>query len=635
MTANNQVAEASVKYLAEVAGQAAPIGYKQTEVGLIPEDWDVAKIGQLLSITTGNKNTQDRIEDGQFPFFVRSQKIERINSFSFDGEGVLTAGDGVGTGKIFHYINGKFDFHQRVYLMHNFGERLDGYFFYIYFSNHFYDRIMSMTAKSSVDSVRREMIADMVISLPPKTEQTAIANALSDVDALINELEKLIAKKQAIKTATMQQLLTGRTRLPQFALHEDGTTKGYKQSELGEIPEDWGIVTLSELAAIRSGGTPSTNASEYWDGGINWCTPTDITALKGRKYLTQTARTITDLGVVKSAAEILPVGSIVMTSRATIGECAIARVEVTTNQGFKSFICNKKADNEFLFYLLGTLRDRFIGLCSGSTFLEISTSQVRSFIVVVADKEEQTAIAAILSDMDEEIQTLQQRLAKTQQIKQGMMQELLTGRIRLLKPQGSVVKTEHVSEKSQSHSWAFNEAVIIAVLAKQFGSEKYPLGRKRYSKLSYLLHRHAEKEAVGYLKKAAGPYNPKTKYAGPERIAIENSYIRECQAGQYKGFVATDNIAQAEHYFEVWYGADAIEWLNQFRFKKNDELELLATVDMAVEELRQKNKPVSVANVKALLKRTSEWKAKLERDIFSDVNIARAIEESYTLFNME
>lgn len=119
--------------------------------------------------------------------------------------------------------------------MYNFGDELDGYYFYIYFSNNFYDRIMSMTAKSSVDSVRREMIADMLMVLPPKAEQTAIANVLSDVDVLISELEKLIAKKQAIKTATMQQLLTGRTRLPQFALREDGAPKGTKPSELGKI----------------------------------------------------------------------------------------------------------------------------------------------------------------------------------------------------------------------------------------------------------------------------------------------------------------------------------------------------------------------------------------------------------------
>lgn len=190
-------------------------GTKQSELGEIPEDWEVDSIGNLISITTGSRNTQDRIEEGVYPFFVRSQTVERINTFSFDGEAVLTAGDGVGTGKIFHYINGKFDFHQRVYLMYNFGEIIDGYFFYIYFSNNFYDRIMSMTAKSSVDSVRREMIADMKMLLPTKKEQTAIATILSDMDKEIQALEQRLSKTRQIKQGMMQELLTGKTRLVQ------------------------------------------------------------------------------------------------------------------------------------------------------------------------------------------------------------------------------------------------------------------------------------------------------------------------------------------------------------------------------------------------------------------------------------
>ena len=187
--------------------------YKQTDVGIIPEDWGEDCIRNLASITTGAKNTEDKIEDGEFPLFVRSSTVERINCYSFDGEAVLTAGDGVGTGKIFHYINGKFDFHQRVYMINNFSKALMGYFFYLYFSNHFYSRIMSMTAKSSVDSVRMEMIADMMIPLPPIHEQTAIATILTDMDAELTALEQKRNKTKAIKQGMMQELLTGRIRL--------------------------------------------------------------------------------------------------------------------------------------------------------------------------------------------------------------------------------------------------------------------------------------------------------------------------------------------------------------------------------------------------------------------------------------
>ena len=233
-------------------------GYKKTEVGVIPNDWEVRKIKDLVLITTGSKNTQDKIDDGEYPFFVRSQTVERINSYSFEGEAILTAGDGVGTGKIFHYINGKFDFHQRVYKISHFSEQLDGYYFFLYFSNNFYNRIMQMTAKSSVDSVRMEMIADMPISLPPtKTEQTAIASALSDVDALISGLDNTLAKKRLIKQGTMQELLTGKKRLAGFS----GEWEVKKLGDVGECiigltysPQD---VKASGLLVLRSSNISS------------------------------------------------------------------------------------------------------------------------------------------------------------------------------------------------------------------------------------------------------------------------------------------------------------------------------------------------------------------------------------------
>jgi len=196
-------------------GASEPLrqGYKQTVIGIIPIDWDVARIVDVASITTGSRNTQDRVDEGLFPFFVRSQTVERINNYSFDGEAVLTAGDGVGTGKVFHYINGKFDFHQRVYKISEFSDRLIGYYIYLYFSNNFFDRIMSMTAKSSVDSVRREMIADMQIPLPQVEEQRAVAVVLCDMDAEIAAVEARRDKTRALKQGLMQVLLTGRIRL--------------------------------------------------------------------------------------------------------------------------------------------------------------------------------------------------------------------------------------------------------------------------------------------------------------------------------------------------------------------------------------------------------------------------------------
>ena len=129
-------------------------------------------IDEFAQTTTGNRNTQDKIDGGSSPFFVRSQSTERIDTYAYDGEAVLTSGDGVGVGKNFHYINGSFDFHQRVYCIYDFQSHVLGRFFYFYFSEHFGPRVRRVSAKNSVDSVRRSMITDMPVHsrTPPNRE---------------------------------------------------------------------------------------------------------------------------------------------------------------------------------------------------------------------------------------------------------------------------------------------------------------------------------------------------------------------------------------------------------------------------------------------------------------------------------
>lgn len=386
-------------------------GYKQTEIGVIPEDWDYLKAEDCVSIKTGSRNTVDKQNDGVYPFFVRSQQVEKINSFSFDCEAVLTAGDGVGTGKVFHYINGKFDVHQRVYVMNDFKNILGKYFYY-YFSNYFYDEVCKYTAKSSVDSVRRDMVAKMLLPIPPIPEQQAIATALSDIDGLINSLQKLIDKKKKIKQGTMQELLTGKRRL-------EGFRGEWEERYLGDITE------------IISGGTPKTSISEYWNGEIKWCTPTDITGCK-TKYLYETEKSITHSGLKNSSATLLPKGALLFCSRATIGEVRIAYDSICTNQGFKSLVVYPGINNEWLYYWVIANKAIFLEKAIGSTFLEISKKDIQVVSIKVPTLPEQTAIANILSDMDSEIEALERKLNKYKDIKQGMMQELLTGRIRLL-----------------------------------------------------------------------------------------------------------------------------------------------------------------------------------------------------------
>jgi type I restriction enzyme S subunit len=209
----------------------------------------------------------------------------------------------------------------------------------------------------------------------------------------------------------MQELLTGRTRLPGFTC-------------------DWTDSTVDRLARVTGGGTPSTRISAYWGGGIPWFTPAEIES-KGSGLVSVSERTITAQGLASSSASILPAGTVLVTSRASIGNCAVAEVPVTTNQGFASMIPKDGRSTWFLYYWTQQNKSELESRAAGSTFLEISATKVAAISMRQPDLVEQAAIGEVLRDADLELDALEQRLEKARAIKQGMMQELLTGRTRL------------------------------------------------------------------------------------------------------------------------------------------------------------------------------------------------------------
>jgi len=401
-------------------------GYKQTEVGIIPSDWDIDKIKNLALITTGGRDTQDKDDDGLYPFFVRSQTIERINSYSCDGEAVLTAGDGVKTGKVFHYINGKFDFHQRVYKLSDFDEKLDGYYFYLYFSNKFFNRIMSMTAKSSVDSVRMEMIADMLIPLPAKPEQQAIAQALRDADTLITGLEKLITKKRNIKQGTMQKLLTGKKRLPGFS-------------------GQWEVEPLGNI--FKFSGGFSASRDQLSSEGYCYLHYGDIHK-SSKMFIDVQAeyQNIPKLNIPLkrvSNASLLSDGDVVFVDASEDDEGTSKHIVVINKDdtpyisGLHTIVAKCKTsalDHTYRRYCFQTrdIKRQFYFYAVGTKVSGISKTNIAKIFIPILPPLEQTAIAQVLSDMDAEIENLEHKLTKYKDIKQGMMQELLTGRTRLI-----------------------------------------------------------------------------------------------------------------------------------------------------------------------------------------------------------
>ena len=191
------------------------------------------------------------------------------------------------------------------------------------------------------------------------------------------------------------------------------------------MPDGWRDLPLSDLATIVGGGTPSRRLPAYWDGDVPWATPTDVTGLSGRG-ISETDSSITDEGLASSSATLLPPNSLLMTTRATIGACAVNRVSMATNQGFQNLVPKQSTSVEFLYYLIQYHKRRLERLAAGSTFLEVSKRVIRGFRVPTPPHAEQHKIAAILSSVDDAIEKTQAVIDQVQVVKRGLMQELLT-----------------------------------------------------------------------------------------------------------------------------------------------------------------------------------------------------------------
>lgn len=434
------------------AGKGVPAGFKLTEVGIIPEDWKCVPFGNLFKTSTKKKNLsdhelvsfigmQDVSEDAQLKNSTQLPFKEVKRGFTYFEKGdVLLAkitpcfenGKGCHTAELPTDAGfGSTEFHV---LREN--EDSDSRFIYFWTTDKRFRSSLESEMVGSAGHRRVPLVAIKAFLIPcpkNKQEQSAIADTLSDIDDFIITSEKIIAKKQAIKTATMQQLLTGKTRLPQFALRADGTVKGYKKSEYGEIPVDWCFVELGNL----------------FEQTINRKTidSTEEISFIGMQDVSDNAQLSTYLLMKK--CDIKP--GLTYFER---GDVLVAKITpcfengkgcytqtLTTNIGYGStefhvLRAKPNADPEFIYYwttdihFRSTLKAEMVG-SAGHKRVPFHAIQAYK-IPCPENKEEQTAIAAILSDMDKDIQTLQQRLDKTRQLKQGMMQELLTGKTRLI-----------------------------------------------------------------------------------------------------------------------------------------------------------------------------------------------------------
>ncbi|MDM5119356.1 restriction endonuclease subunit S [Aeromonas hydrophila] len=440
----------------ETAGKAIPAGYKQTEVGVIPEDWDVflidncaVKVGSGKTPTGGSSVYVDSGRP-----FVRSQNVgwgkldlsdvayitETVHSTFLGSEikrdDVLLNITGASIGRCakadIQVIGGNVNQHVCII-------RVDGSKFVpvvlveLINSSVGQNQIDSFQAGGNREGLNFAQVRQLKFALPlTVVEQTAIANVLSDSDALIDALEQLIAKKQAIKSATMQQLLTGRTRLPAFALRPDGTPKGYKPSELGDIPEDWEVAPFGNLF--------ETSISR------KNLRATEVVSFVGMQDVTETAQLHNQTSItyekVKTGFTYFECGDVLVAKITPCFEngkgCHTKSLKSDVGFGSTEFHvlrATANADSDFIYYWTtqACFRKQLESEMVGSAgHRRVPLPAIQSYMIPCSmNKKEQTAIATILSDMDNELQALTQKLEKARALKQGMMQQLLTGKIRL------------------------------------------------------------------------------------------------------------------------------------------------------------------------------------------------------------
>lgn len=415
----------------------------------------------------------------------------------------------------------------------------------------------------------------------------------------------------------MQELLTGKKRLPGF---------------YGE----WENIVLGAVSSFYSGGTPSKKREDWWEGNIPWISSSDltedaITTVNINRYISQDA-------VEHSATRICPKDAVLVVSRVGVGKVAVAPCELCTSQDFTTIVPSRH-NAHFLAYMLIPIMKELAMQSQGTSIKGVTVEDIQKIIMPTPTIDEQNQIVDILANMDSEIEALEQKLAKYRQVKQGMMQQLLTGKIRLTKDIEDSVQAEQVtSEKAMPlrsvHNHQFDDAVAIAAIVDAFYSDKYPLGRVKVQKLLYLLHRHQGVSVSDFKKKAAGPYADTVRYKGGEPIAKKNKYIVSESGKQGTRYSKGENMGQALDYVERWGMQADLQWLKEnFLHTSRNDLELFATVDMAMCDLDEVGISVSVESVKNLIASNKEWKAKLSKTYFSDWDIARAIKKCTELFN--
>ena len=569
-----------------------------------------------VSLSVASGITKKKASRGKYNVYGSTGIIGYSNLYDYSGVKILVARVGANAGTI-NIVDGKYGVSDNTIII-DVSQQYNVKYVYYQLK---YLNLHSLIFGSGQPLITGTQLKQLKFRNVELKEQVTIVKALSDIDSLISSLQKLIEKKKAIKQGAMQELLTGKKRLPGF----------YGKWKHG--------VWKDVLAGFYSGATPYRGRADYYKGNIRWVSSGEL----NYNIIKDTIEHISEKAKNETSLVVHPAGTFLMAitgleAAGTRGSCAILGKDATTNQSCMAIYGTDKMVIPYLYhYYLLNGEELAFQYCQGTKQQSYTAAIVKELpIYYPCDIVEQQAIAQVLSDMDSEIEQLEKKLAKYQQIKQGMMQELLTGQIRLVDADGKdQPQTQAVKKKQpqQAHNQHFDDAVMIAGIVNAFYSEKYPLGRKKVQKLLYLVRRKEQADISAFHKKAAGPYADEVRYKGGEPIAQKNKYIQVKRNEKGSRFEKGAQMQRALAYLQDWGKQTDIDWLvSQFQYTNVNDLELFATVDMAICDLKQEGKEISVASIKNLISSNKEWRAKLKKTYFRDSEIQRAIKKCQDLF---
>ncbi len=383
-------------------------------------DWEKKKLGKITKLTDGVHFTPTYVESG-VPFWSVETVVSNANPKYITQEAhndaikrcnpqindiLLTRIGTLAKPKLINW-NEEFSIYVSLALIkasNNYNSKFARY----YFETEYYqkDFLSKSLLTATPKKINMEDLKQTNIKLPSLEEQEKIASFFSLIDNKISLQGEKVEALKDYKKGMMQKIFSRELRFKD----DDGIDYS-----------EWEEKKLGDIATIVGGGTPSTTEDQYWNGEIQWFTPTEI---KEQKFVSTSIRTITYEGLRKSSAKILPKGTILLTTRASLGDMAIANNEVTTNQGFQSIIAKDNVNNQFIYYLQEKIKKYCYKNASGSTFLEISKKTIESFKLKLPCLEEQNKIVEVLSILDNKIEKEQEKLNSLNEYKKGLLQQI-------------------------------------------------------------------------------------------------------------------------------------------------------------------------------------------------------------------